>query len=373
MVRGLASIIAKLTAPLIINTETFPSFATICHHHIGSGARWEEKQEGVGQEVPERYGAVTSQLSLASLFPTAVPPPRAIFLGEQHHQPKVLSAQLQILHQLFQSCQGSNRKIHVVLEQWSLTDQAQLNELNRGRLDAWPSSKLDGKDATTSEGFQASHYLPIVKLVLELGGTVWAGFPPRDWARMVFKAEECAFAEVQQLDWQRYATVAEDGMQSDYIPPLPISEYSHVENVSWPHRTYLKSMFHPDQRPQLSIEDVQSPPPLEKAGFLAAQALKDTFLAHTMSNLLARDRDNIVVAITGVGHCEWGFGAPNRLKRMSGLDSFLVMTKPEDAGHWPRCPPHHHEQSPLPRQSEDDQASWNAKQADAIVVYEWVE
>lgn len=353
---GLAGIVARLTAPWIISTEALPRFANTCG----------VKREG---EEPARYASVSSQLSLGGLFGRSTEPspalPRAIFLGEQHHQPKVLAAQLQVIHQLFEASRGSKRRIHVVLEQWSLADQVYLNRLNREG-----SSACAPVAETTSEGFSESHYMPIVKLVLEMGGTVWAGFPPRSWAKLVSTADECAFEEVQQLDEARYREALEKQdkteptrtMADTTVPPLPASEYRHVEHVSWPHRAYLKSMFRPDERPMVGDDLVQAPPPAERKGFLAAQALKDTFLAHTMASILAWNEDNVVLAITGLGHCEWGFGAPERLKSMSGVEPFLIMTKPDDTGYWTSSPP-----------AAELGPDWDAKQADAIIVYEWVD
>lgn len=123
----------------------------------------------------------------------------------------------------------------------------------------------------------------------------------------------------------------------------------------------MKNMFRPDKRPEIPSEANEFPPK-ETKGFLAAQALKDTFLAHSMASILGKDADNIVVAVAGLGHCEWGYGAPERLKGMTGIEPYIIMTKPEDSGYWKALP------NPEPLASQ-----WKDKQADVIVLYEWVD
>jgi uncharacterized iron-regulated protein len=359
--------IPRLTPPKIVKTDSLPRFGQVCR------AASEPQQQG---EEPVLFSTVANELTLSSLFdhsssssstaPLSIP--RAIFVGEQHHQPKVLAAQLQIIYQLFQACEeGVN--IHVVFEQWSLLDQPYLNTINAQDASS-PNFQASSSEVRTSEGFDATHYLPIVKLVRELGGTVWGGFPPRSWAQMVSKAKEddTAFETIQQLDQQRYTAHSRDSTK--IISPLSVADYHLIEEVSWPHRTYLKSMFRPDERPQILAESTaEGDPPKEAKGFLPAQAIKDTFLAHTMSNILAQDPKNVVLAVTGLGHCEWGFGAPERLKKMTGIDSHLIMTKPDDSGYWTSLPV---EQNKAPTATSSSAES-NRKQADAIILYNWVD
>ncbi|UZJ57400.1 hypothetical protein CBS101457_006720 [Exobasidium rhododendri] len=339
--------------------DSLPTYGQICR------AASEPQQQG---EEPVCYSSMTNEMNLTSLFSASTSPPcskaRAIFVGEQHHQPKVLAAQLQIIYQLFEACKEPNR-IHVVFEQWSLLDQPYLNRINRQEADL-----LDlraNSEERTSEGFDVNHYLPLVKLVRELGGTVWAGFPPRSWASLISKAEDgSAFEKVQQFDKERYTAHKVDSVDGkDIVPPLSVSDYRYVENISWPHRSYLKSMFRPDERPQSVAESQHTDPPKEDRGFLAAQAVKDTFLAHTMTSILAEDPLNIVVAVAGLGHCEWGFGAPERVKEMSGVDSYLIMTKADDAGYWTAAPA---SASEKPANISSDR-----RQADAIILYNWVD
>lgn len=366
----LATMIPRLTPPRIIRGSGLPTFGQICRPSKVEGRENEDDDDD--DEEPSSFESLLSQqnnehsnsnLASSPLFSNKEVIPRCIFLGEQHHQPKVLSSQLQILYQLFQACKN-HEKVHVVFEHWSLNDQPYLNQLNNQNVDEFDPRNT--QEDSTSEGFSASHYLTLVKLVRELGGTVWGGFPPRSWARLVSKSETCVLEEIQKLDQTRFAS--HGGLKSKdnpTIPPLPIEQYSLIENISWQHRMYLKSMFRPDLRPRIQPE-VKGPPPTEKNGFLAAQALKDTFFAHTMSSLLKRDSENIVVGIVGLGHCEWGYGAPERLKSLTGLDSFIALTKPEDAGQWDAFP----ESCSAKESSTGD---WNNRQADAIVLYEWID
>lgn len=340
-----------------------PTFGQICRPSRVKGQQEEDNddEETISFEQINNNNEI-SNLASSPLF-RAKEIPRAIMIGEQHHQAKVLSSQLQILYQLFQACEKPS-KVHVVFEHWSLADQPYLNDLNSQNVDEFDPRTI--QEDSTSEGFSASHYLTIAKLIRELGGTVWGGFPPRSWARLVSKSDTCAFEEIQKLDQERYTFHGGLNQEnSQIIPPLGLKDYSLVENISWQHRTYLKSMFRPDIRPRI-LPETQGPPPLEKHGFLAAQALKDTFLAHTMSTLLKKDPEIVVVGIAGLGHCEWGYGGPERVKSLTGLDSFLVMTKPEDAGHWNAF-------SKTQSAKESSASDWNDRQADVIVLYEWVD
>jgi uncharacterized iron-regulated protein len=356
--------IPRLTPPKIVKTGSLPSYHQICS--LQSETPLDE-----GEGSPSQFSDLSEDSSLSSLFDNLSS--RAVFIGEQHHQPKVLSAQLQIIHQLFQKVQDSS-KVHVVFEQWSLLDQPYLNEINRQESSTFDIGKNSNSEQdSTSEGFSASHYLNIVKLVRELGGTVWGGFPPRPWASMINKAsvEEggtSIYQEVQRLDQERYLSTPAESRQETITPPLSIENYKYVESISWPHRTYLKSMFNPDKRPLVPAEfNLHTSPPIEKKGFLAAQCVKDTFLAHTMANILEKDPKNFVIAIAGLGHCEWSFGAPERLKSMTSIDPFIIMTKPDDSTYWSSLPD--------AKQSSDlvSNPEWKRRQADAIAVYEWVD
>lgn len=354
--------IPRLTAPKIIKADGLPSFGSICT--INGDARNTDDSS-----IP--LSSINNVISLSALFDSTfnsgtTSVPRAIFLGEQHHQPKVLSAQLQIIHQLFQSCKEP-KKVHVVLEHWSLIDQPAFNHINSQNADELDTQALIANEDSTSEGFSASHYLTIVKLVRELGGKIWAGFPPRPWAKLVSKAvSDDVFDQVKALDQERYSSHGGKDA-TDIITPLSDADYKYIAMINWPHRTYLKSMFNPDERPRLPTDDIEKDPPLEKRGFTAAQALKDTFFAHVISEILNADEDNIVLAIAGLGHCEWGFGAPERVRSMTNINPFLIMTKPDDASYWTA------QTSPSDPASILQSPQWHVRQADAIVLYEWVD
>jgi uncharacterized iron-regulated protein len=355
--------IPRLTPPTMIKGSALPTFNQICRLSVESDKDDEEPvpfSSLASDEIklPQLFGANGKEQDDREGGALRQGLPRAIWLGEQHHQAKVLSSQLQIISQLFQSCKEP-KKVHVVMEHFSVIDQPLLNVMNNQEGDDFDAGSMS-KQESTSEGFNMSHYLTIVKLVRELGGTVWGGFPPRSWAKLISKSEDCVFDQVQKLDQERYNSSSAD-KREHLIPPLSEKDYRYVENVKWPHRIYLKSMFRPDKRPEI-LSESKDHPPLEKKGFLAAQALKDTFLSHSMASILARDPENIVVGVAGLGHCEWGYGAPERLKDMTGIDSFIIMTKPDDSGYWKALP------------DEFELASqWKDKQADVVVLYEWVD
>lgn len=432
----------------------------------------------------ESHSTVPSPLQAMCAAATAH---RAIFFGEQHHQPKVLSAQMQVLYHVMSEAARKGKTVHVVFEQWSLADQPELAGHVGGAKASgerpspqsthssagssggaiWEVPKEGSGETTaqsgspgqvrappgrTSEGFNSDHYMMLVQLVREMNGHVWGGFPPRDWAKMLAHGKERSNASaeaeenasindelndglesvrgkmewptdqekmelqpsvlerIQNSDIQRYerTLAALGGAAHQVIPPLPAAQYSQVTNVGWAHRAYLRGMFAPDERPSVHADvHKQVQPPEEHAGFLPAQALKDTFFAHTVSTLLARDEDCIVVAICGAGHCEWSLGAPervrypardenalsadyqgdelNKARQTPSLRPFIFLSKPDDAGFWPArhvdagdlqdsiATPTSPATSQQPGASPHADDQWMRKQADAILLYEWMD
>lgn len=377
---GIASVISRLTPPPIVLGEVLPRFSRICWP-AGLTQSREERLKDVplpfGDQTIKAIGPSTKLETLSQKGRDR----RAVFIGEQHQQPKALSAQLQLLYHILHDAGPSVQNVHVVFEQWSLEDQPLLDRLNGSGSAEHIGTQLRDAGENTSEGFGVDHYATLVKLVREMGGKVWAGFPPRSWARIVAtgtvegqdKARDITAAgkqalnEVQRLDQERYERTSKalegDDVEARLIPPMPVQEYEKVTQVSWAHRTYLKGMFSPDQRPLIPAEASSQSPPAAQAGFAAAQALKDTFLAHAVSTLLARDKAHVVVAICGLGHCEWSFGAPERVR---GAEPYVIITKPDDAGHWPAL----HDQTSKASVSGPE---WDRKQADAVILYEWVD
>lgn len=458
---------------------------------------------------------------------------RVIFFGEQHHQPEVLSAQLQLLLALVRDRRrehGQDARVHLVLEHFNLVEQPLLNRAtaparapasdskNKGGLKKGEEEEQQEEEAarrraaarpvSSQEGFDLRHYWPLVQLARENDVKVWAGFPPRTWASLLAKGNKSDEADgdsgvngeeamnigserrqqeqptmdvwrrIQQLDTDRFVGKEEDDEEhesarslSSVVPPMQTAQkWSLISHVSWPYRSYLRSLFRPDEpappcpghqlQPsskgsalsaleersgkavtlQQSSLSAPLPAPEEKTGFLAAQALKDTYLAHVIDHVLDLPRSSIqraplplsasplgqssnlggdlsnddaiskekealgegqspkdtVLVICGAGHCEWGFGAVERLRAMrvgrQEMPPLLVISKPRDSQLWVRD--HHQKEqtsedsqrgasatadsSPLTTPTASDchhhpVAGWNRRLADFICLYDWVD
>ncbi|MCO5562922.1 hypothetical protein L7F22_016558 [Adiantum nelumboides] len=385
--------IARLTPPIIVQGDLLPSFGRICRTN----------SESAKEEDTIPFSQVNTSFKDSSTLKKIVNSAlrhRVIFFGEQHHQPKVLSSQLQVIHQIWKSAkkraeelERPEPKLHIVFEQWSLEDQPFLNKLKKAKGEE--ADQLFSKsEEATSEGFSFSHYALLIKLAREIGANVWGGFPPRTWARIIArggsnemeerekpsKDSHIAFDQVQRLDQERFEeslsalNLSENDRESDklLIPPLSTEQYNQIDKVSWAHRTYLKGMFAPDKRPLIPIEAKSGQDhPLERIGFTPAQALKDTFFAHTISTILERDPNNLVIAICGLGHCEWRFGAPERLR--GDAKPYIILSKPNDSGYWSENVAEHSEDDKNPTSQQQKGEEWQRKQADAILLYDWID
>ncbi|PWN27127.1 hypothetical protein BDZ90DRAFT_232687 [Jaminaea rosea] len=283
--------------------------------------------------------AYTSAFS--SLLSSALTPPSLVWFGEQHHQPHVIRAQIQLLaaisdHFAAQSA-GEDRRatqasaaaatspnrpvryhLHLLLEHFSLSDQPLLDRFRLGLLDA--GELCAAYRERSDEKFQVEMYAPLLLLARERGVNVWGGFPKRGWARGVVK-EGVGSVE----GWERQRSAGEEEAAQGYaeetkkslvpLPPLATSErriiptftaWSHVTHLSRSHRSFLDSLMKPHLPPyfpQLPISSSETesspsiaqlaeglrslaPPSAIEKGFAPAQALKDAYLGHAAGCLL---------------------------------------------------------------------------------------
>ncbi|SPO39560.1 uncharacterized protein PSFLO_05041 [Pseudozyma flocculosa] len=444
--------------------------------------------------VPSPQALLSSFTSL--LRPTvepdvqpAPPPPRLVFFGEQHHQPEVLRAQLQTLSALDDHCRhaslsstpgkrGTLYRLHLVLEHFSVEDQPMLNSFYSGSLA--PQGLIDAYSANSQEGFDLSHYMPLLLLARELRVPIWGGFPPRRWARDVFRQGVDA-VKLNEQSWlagaaatstepmtAATATATAPGTttaKSAHLLPR-LSNWSLVTQLHAAHRAYLSSLMRPDlpptfpalpagsaSQPLLSAMASMSgshiyptwllrPTASETKGFAPAQALKDSYFAHVTAWILRgcpatpeeRSRFveaeaggdekvvNVTLCIAGLGHVEYGMGAPERvihlLRRsqspfaqqqrpgdaatsaddareasaepyerdpdLEAIEPIIIASKPADSGIWlgfeaPSTPPEVDGSSPATTVQEArplqrgrwEEDPWQRKLADAVVLYEW--
>ncbi|PWY99363.1 hypothetical protein BCV70DRAFT_162733 [Testicularia cyperi] len=431
-----------------------------------------------------------SHCGLVSDGPSSLsPPPRLTFFGEQHHQPHVMRAQLQVLHDLHAQCllasdepdarvERSNARpryrLHLILEQFSVLDQGMLSAFSQGRFS--PQQLADAYVSESEEGFHIGHYMPLLMLARELDVPIWGGFPPRSWARSVFRdgVDSIMASEKARAAHQPSSVPVRAGSGRKDEPktvrgtsgsPL-FTAWSSVSKISAAHRSYLSSLMRPDMPPRFpavpglpmsALPNLSATPSsvqpssassalyptwllnpflFESKGFAPAQALKDTYLAHVTAwilrgagqqNTFAIDGDaqtnhgpsqdrpvvNVALVVCGLGHCEYGFGAPERvldiLQQSSDGEAttladsteeerilpYIIASKPLDSGIWlgyehaleqekieETCNSKKMDKPTAPVISSVDSAQnvdkwrndpWSRKMADAVVLYDWID
>lgn len=445
-----------------------------------------------------------------SLPPTsASPPPRLVFFGEQHHQPEVMRAQLQTLHSLHEQCVLASNpsiesksppiyRVHLILEHFSVLDQPMLTSFSKDKLG--PDELADAYRSQSEESFKIGHYMPLLMLAKELQVPIWGGFPPRDWARQVFRngVDSIKAQEAQRVNGREAdetlpsvsASTSEDEQQTSKQRQTPelvltsplFTSWSAVTKIGAAHRSYLSGLFRPDlppRFPELPSEPAASGEPpirsgapldthssvyptwllkphnIETKGFGPAQALKDSYLAHVTAWILrgarleasladkqqkqlttspdasapvdspvsqsreatatANDSDrpiiNVALVVCGLGHAEYGFGAPERVVQLlsqQGTSSdhdlatllpYIIASKPLDSGIWlgyeyqsqdtepsdvateASRPASEAKQVEMPSPVNNSTAAvqrwlndpWGRRMADAVLLYDWID
>lgn len=252
---------------------------------------------------------------------------RCVIFGEQHHQPRVLAAQLQLIYSL---ATRSKRKVTLLMEHFNLTQQVLLRSYARdGDAEA-----LVREYVKSSDGFRLTMrgYLPLLLLARELPkvhSEILAGFPPREWARTIMREGK------------------EGLLLGKSQAPAPLGRY--LENfdrwdqlqVSLEHSAYIRASIG-GGRPEL-----RDKAHVEQGGLSAAQAFKDSVMAWKIDTWLEGAPDNassterpddeereLMVVICGSGHCEYGFGVTERIRGCPREQILLIVTKPNDGTYW---------------------------------------
>lgn len=273
---------------------------------------------------------------------------RCIFFGEQHHQPRVLAAQLSLITAL--ATPPLNYRVTILMEHFNL---AQQDLLAAFASDGDAQALRDGYEKSR-EGFRLTPdgYLPLLQLARELDNVeseVRAGFPPREWARLVMRGGENAIKADEHI--------ASTGLLAEFNDRWPDLL------VSPEHSSYIQSMIKGGIKPAAG-------PEAKQGGLNAAQAFKDSVLAWKADQVLngfQRTADgqsphtkNILVVISGAGHCEYRFGAPERLRSCAPEEALLLVTKPDDGTYW----------APPKEEDEANKRDGSAPLADGIILYE---
>lgn len=289
-------VLARLSPLMVMtNREHIPSFSsTLIKDKDPSERTWRE---------------LLSSVQLTEFNSHLLDTKRVICFGEQHHQSQVLRAQMSVLSAIYrlQSLKQDKKKIVMVLEHFNLEQDNLLARFSAGLL---TNDELLEEYAKSREGFNLNHYLPLLVLARELGIPIYGGFPPREWASVVYK---------ESLEALRSS--ASFHMPDDF----PEGRWSQVMSLSAEQVAYLKSMMS-GMAPRLP--DRQDLPPNGfHNGILPAQTLKDTFFAWSIDRRLQRDPNNIVFAVCGLGHSEFRICASSRLEGCHDDEIMLIASK----------------------------------------------
>ena len=214
-----------------------------------------------------------------------------------------------------------NLKVTVVMEHFNLLQQDLLDDF----AETGEAQPLQEEYAKSSEGFRIDDtgYLPLLRLVRELENVVSAvvaGFPPREWARIVMRQGQKGLEQDEE--------VSKSGLLESF------DRWDDIK-VSPEHAAYISSSISGGP-PEISKE-------VEQGGLKAAQAFKDAIMAWTIDKQLQSDKSEegsnkpsheVIVAICGSGHCEYGFGITERVRDCGRDEIMLLVCKPDGGSYW---------------------------------------
>lgn len=308
----MARVIPRLSAIQLI-TGTLPLFSWTMTHSLAATPAHELPFPTVGT-------AATPQDLRRFIFKQVREDKKRIFfMGENHEQPRVLAAQLTMLDELVIQARAESRAVVLVLEQFNVTQQGMLNRFsidttalppgadNYKELEKQAADQLlrDYEDDGT-EGFTLPHYMPLLVHARACGVRICGGFPPRMWARIVAKEGVDALRK-------RHA---------DELRDIKFDEWDDLE-CSPHHAAFLRSIMS-GRAPQPDAVKNEEP----RKGIHAAQAFKDALLAHTIDREVKVSKGKaLVMVVTGSGHCEFGFGGPERVRTAAREEMCVLVCK----------------------------------------------
>jgi hypothetical protein len=211
-------------------------------------------------------------------------------------RPSILNFQLQLIDAL--SSQHPN-EIVLVCEYFNLTQAQMLTDFSNQKLNI---PALASAYAKSDENFDIDgHLAPLLLLAKEKGVPIIAGFPPRAWARDFLRDGEGVLSKLQ-------AEFAFD--RPEDTKPKNLEHEAHFESMlsgSAPRETV------PEGEVRMG------------ARILPAQLLKDAVMAWSIDRQLAEGKT--VVALAGLGHMEYEFGIPERVRHAKREDMILIACK----------------------------------------------
>lgn len=248
-----------------------------------------------------------------------------IYAGEVHEQSEVLQYQLSMLNTAADVCKKNGGALHVVLEQVLLPQQQVLDTFMSGSADV--AALAEQMEAAGGEGFDMLHYGTLLKFLRNECSApsvrVFAGFPPRSEARKFMAAPEDAQREVDaavQRGWLLPEAATLDmsttECNSAAAPAAPASSSTPgcAVNGSIGHYSFFSWLLEgcPGDGPTSS-------PPSRWRRIFAAQTIKDLVMASAVVRAweaLPDTSTGKVIVICGTGHCDYGYGVPERVEAL---------------------------------------------------------
>jgi len=239
----------------------------------------------------------------------------------------VLATQLSLLKAL--STPPLDYKVTILMEHFNLLQQPLLrNFATDGDIEA-----LQAEYSKSSEGFRLTTfgYLPFLQLARELDNVnseIIAGFPPREWARIVIREGRAGIQANEEIQ----TTGVLSGFNEDRWKDI---------NVSREHSAYIKAMMSGGDKP---VHEEESE--IKQGGLSAAQAFKDSVMAwkidETLQAMQSRRKEStaeeqkkeVLLVICGSGHCDFGLGVPERIRACKKEEILRISTKPDEGCYW---------------------------------------
>lgn len=346
MTYSIASMVSRLTSPGVRSTS-IPRFVAGVAVTAATWEDWASSQPSQTlKELLSKF--IDTDSSSTSSKGNDQKGPKVIILGEQHHQPKVLAAQLQVVQTL--ATEPFNLKITIIMEHFNLLQQSILSDFGR----SGNAAQLQEEYAKSKEGFRIDNtgYLPLLNLARELENVrdpIEAGFPPREWARIVMRQGKDGLLQDE--------ATAKTGLLNNF------DRWDDL-NVSPEHAAYISSSIS-GEKPEVQAE-------VSQGGLKAAQAFKDAIMAWKIDNEVehAQNRQlesggsqqEVIVAICGSGHCEYDFGVTERIRSCKRNEILLLVSKPEDSTFWRSSDT-----------KDDVEHAYGRRLADGIMVYEAID
>lgn len=239
------------------------------------------------------------------------------YLGETHEQADVLRFQIAVAQAVISSKPAA---VHVVFEHFTTHEQASLQRI----LDVRSTGPLQGQ---TSEGFTG--ILALVQYLRDHAHDVpvrlYAGFPTRDQARRFVRPaeQEVAWREGEQAGWlpkrRRELLEGTEGHYAFFEALLTGAE--EEDGAEWAPTGSSRRIF-----PAQTVKDCSQAYAVARAWSDLPASAEDSTSSeeegHSPSRPLS-SRHGIVLSLTGTGHCDYGFGVPERVASLLGIPAHV--------------------------------------------------